>query len=754
MAIRHHHTQSTHSSRPNRHPSSTTRCAHRPRWRASAQSLTTLATLASLCCASAAQAQGTQTITITGRSAADSASIAGFGDVPLLRAPFSATVLNAERLQDAGVASLADITKLDAALTDAYNAPGYWGQLAARGYTLDNRYNFRRDGLPINAETALPTANKAALELLKGTSGLQAGTSAPGGLLNLVVKRPLARPLRAGSIEWTQPGTLSLATDLADRAGPDDAFGWRLNAQATRLDPATNDSRGQSHLLAGALEWRLGPATLLQAELESNRQRQPSTPGFSLLGSRLPDPASINPRLNLNNQPWALPVVFEGRTGSIGLRQDLGADWQLRARLMQQRLGTEDRIAFPYGCSAEDNYDRYCSDGSFDFYDFRSEGEQRNTRVAELAAEGSTTLGGLRHHLAIGLLHSRFEARFQRQAYNFVGTGTIDGRARVPADPSLTDENTLRNERSTEWFVQDRIELNPSLQAWLGLRHTRLERSSVRTDGSRPTRYSQTLSTPWAALSWQPLPTLTAYASWGQGIESEVAPNRARYVNAGQALPALKSRQLELGLKQRLQIGTRAGDSLQWQLALFDISRPAFSDIRVRSGLDEGSCSDAAPCLRRRDGQAEHRGLEAEAEWTAGALSLRGSLLALQARREGAANPERNGLQPANVPERSAKLQAAWSLPQVPGLALLAFASHEGSRMVLPDNSVATTGWTRLDLGLRYAQRVQGARWVWRLGVDNVADQRAWKESPFQFGHAYLYPLAPRSWRAALELTL
>ncbi len=74
--------------------------------------------------------------------------------------------------------------------------------------------------------------------------------------------------------------------------------------------------------------------------------------------------------------------------------------------------------------------------------------------------------------------------------------------------------------------------------------------------------------------------------------------------------------------------------------------------------------------------------------------------------------------------------------------------------MVLPDNSVATDGWTRVDLGLRYAWNAGGMRWVGRLGVDNVADTRAWKESPYQFGHAYLYPLAPRTWRAALNVTL
>ena len=37
----------------------------------------------------------------------------------------------------------------------------------------------------------------------------------------------------------------------------------------------------------------------------------------------------------------------------------------------------------------------------------------------------------------------------------------------------------------------------------------------------------------------------------------------------------------------------------------------------------------------------------------------------------------------------------------LPGLALLGFVIHEGERMVLPDNSVSTPGWTRFDLGAR-----------------------------------------------------
>ena len=141
---------------------------------------TTLAAAAALACtaALAQPTQPTQTITITGSSAGNSASVAGFGDVPLARSPFSATVIGTAQLQDAGISSLADITRLDAGITDAYNAPGYWGQVAVRGFTLDNRFNFRRDGLPVNAETVLPTGNKSGLELLKGADDAVLGVLA------------------------------------------------------------------------------------------------------------------------------------------------------------------------------------------------------------------------------------------------------------------------------------------------------------------------------------------------------------------------------------------------------------------------------------------------------------------------------------------------------------------------------------------------------------------------------------------------
>ena len=695
----------------------------------------------------AAQGQATQRITITGNASPQAPTVAGFGSATLQRAPFAATVIDQQTLQDAGISSLGDITRLDAGITDAYNAPGYWNQLAVRGYTLDNRFNYRRDGLPINAETVIGQANKQSLEVLKGTSGLQAGTSAPGGLLNLVVKRPRER-VRDASLAWTQDGSVEAAVDIGERGNG--AMGWRINLDGARLDPQTRSSRGQRWLAAAAVDARLGNDTLVEAEIELSRQSQPSTPGFSLLGTRLPDARAIDPRTNLNNQAWSLPVVMAGHTGSLRVTHALVDNAEGRidlvAHAMRQSLKSDDRIAFPFGCSTEGNFDRYCADGSFDAYDFRSDDERRTSDALDLAVKGRAQFGGITHNFNAGVLFTRHVARFDRQAFNYVGTGTIDGRALLPPDPTLTDENTNRNERSTELHLQDMLPLGAQWSLWAGLRHTRLDHESVRTDGSRATRYSQAFTTPWLALSHALNAQTQTYASIGEGIESAVVPNRARYVNAGLALPALKSRQAELGLKH-------AGEAFDWRLAAFDIRRPATGDFHADDGapaLDD--CSDTDPCVRRSDGIARHRGVEAEAEWRAGELSLRGSAMLLRARRSGSANVPLNGLQPTNVPARSLKLQAAYNVAALPGLALIGFVSHEGQRNVLPDNSVATPGWTRIDLGARFTQHLASHTLVWRLGLDNTADKRAWQEGPYQFGHAYLYPLAPRAAHASLAV--
>ena len=163
-------------------------------------------------------------------------------------------------------------------------------------------------------------------------------------------------------------------------------------------------------------------------------------------------------------------------------------------------------------------------------------------------------------------------------------------------------------------------------------------------------------------------------------------------------------------------------------------------------------CRDDDSCERRIDGNAHHRGIEASADlkWSGGGLF--GSATRLRARREGSSDASLNGLVPPNVPQTTIKAQIRQDL--LPGLQAQFGLQYEGRRFATPDNSIPVPAWTVADLGLRYTQGVGNQTWVWRAAVDNLTNRRAWRESPWQFEHSYLYPLAPRTFRTSLEVRL
>jgi iron complex outermembrane recepter protein len=447
----------------------------------------------------------------------------------------------------------------------------------------------------------------------------------------------------------------------------------------------------------------------------------------------VPDPHSIDPHINLNNQPWSLPVVTQGNTMSLRYTQALNANWRFQVQALQQRLVSNDHLAFAFGANAEcDPCDRFASDGTYALYDFRSDDERRQTRDLDVHLSGEFATGALRHALTVGALESRFDARFNDEAYNFVGIGNIAGTAVVPSDPSLTYANTNRTERNTELYLRDTVQIDADWSVWGGVRHTTIHRTSWETAAGDPTAntdYTKSFTTPWLAVSRQFGEHDMAYVSWGEGVESNLVPTHG-YDNGGRPLSSTLSRQVELGYKH-------GDESRQWGLTVYDVDQP------LDDALPDGSFG--------HDGITRSIGLEASAQGRVGPLTLRASALRQRVRRERAMDSSNDGRRPTNIPEQSLKLAATWNVAPVPGLAVLADMDYEGGREVLPDNSTRIPGWTRYDLGARYTQQLAATTLVWRAGVDNLFDRRAWREAPYQYDHAYLFPLAPRTFRASLE---
>lgn len=716
------------TTNPRRHPSGT--------------ALTLLAS-AALAMANNALAQATTpgeslpTVTVTAPGPrVNQASITGFGDTPAWQLPMQAQTISSTALKNSGVQRLSDITSLDASISDSYNAQGYWDFLSVRGFTLDNAYNYRREGLPINAETSIPLDNKEAVEVLKGTSGMQAGVSAPGGLVNFLVKRPVPK-LRSATLAFTGGRSVLTSVDLSDRFGDTQAIGLRINAAHERLHPKADHAEGERQLLALAADLRVQPGTLLEFEIEHSHRSQPSVTGFSITGDTIPSAKSIDPNTNLNHQPWSLPVVMDATTGTLRWKQALSTDWTLVSTLGSQRLRTDDRTVFAFGC---DNtlFDRFCSDGRYDAYDFRSEGEVRVTHAADLTLQGHLMTGSVKHDLRAGLQRSVHRSSLGTSAYNQIGTGATagnihDGSILFNPDPSLTYPQGSRHSRNTELSLSDQLSLSPAWNAWLGVRHTRLHRNTELSDNSQASNsIDQSFTTPWAAVGYAFADRHQAYVSWGEGVESKDVPYGFVYSNPGAALPAQKSRQIEVGLK-----GQETAHS--WGVNWFQTTRP-------QTGLDSASTLIL-------DGQARHRGVEGQVQTVLmNALTLDASAMVIDAeRRHSSTNSALNGKEPVNVPNHTVKLSAAYKVPALTGLTVHGNLVHEGRRMVLEDNSLRIPSWTRFDAGVRFTQAVQQASLTWRLGVYNLFDTRVWREAPLQFSHVYLFPMAKRTVTASLQ---
>jgi iron complex outermembrane receptor protein len=690
-------------------------------------------------CASAWAQQNPTEITIVDKLPA---RVSGFGDVPAQELPFSTTTITNATLQDIGARRVSDALRLDASVSDSYNSPAYWDMLSVRGFTLDNRYNYRREGLPISAETMIPMDNKERIELLKGTSGIQAGTSSPGGLVNYVVKRAPSnaeQTIRTMTLSYGQGNNRSIAADLGGRFGEVAEFGYRFNIAHEELNPYVRNTQGHRNLVALAMDWRLKPGTVVDFEFEQSHREQIGINGYSLLGGTLPAPA--DPRINLTRQPWSLPGVFDAMTGSVRVRQELDAGWRWTTQYGAQRLKTNDRLTFGYGCGLPADYSQYCANGNFALYDFRSNNERRLTDSFESEVSGQLEISGLKHTLTAGFLRQRQLDRLPpNQSYALINeAGNVATPFSSTPNPNFSTVNTNRSEYSTELSLKDHIELTTSTAVWAGLRHVMFNRSSERNDPNDPNHksYIGHINAPWLGVSTKLSKTLI-YASHGHGVENFVAPNNylSYWGNAGKQLGVGRSRQTEAGIRN-----LNSQSAMQWNATVFQIARPL--------AYDDGNGS------RLLDGKQTHQGIELGANWTQRQWKLGVTAQRLHAEISDAVqNPSLVGTTPLNVPEFVLRGMTEYRYTNIPGLRTGMRVSHEGQRRVTEDGSIELPAWTTFDATAHYDTKVNNVASTWTFAIDNLADKRYWRESPKQFGHYYLYPGAPRTLRATVQFRM
>jgi iron complex outermembrane receptor protein len=180
-------------------------------------------------------------------------------DTPILTTPQSISVVTQDQIQDQGAQNLVEALRYTPGVTvQSFGANAFFDSFKLRGFEAP-RY---LDGLRLPADNttfAVPrieTYGLERVEVLKGPSGALYGQSDPGGLLNMVSKRPTATP------QYEVVGTFGSfdrfqgAFDLGGPIDKNGEFLYRIVGLARDSNSQTDFVQDNKLFIAPSFTWR------------------------------------------------------------------------------------------------------------------------------------------------------------------------------------------------------------------------------------------------------------------------------------------------------------------------------------------------------------------------------------------------------------------------------------------------------------------------------------------------------------------
>ena len=691
--------------------------------------------------ATAVQAQDAtlDTVTVLGQATTDyqakNAAVAGFDNAPLLDTPASVAVITEARLKDQQARLLSEVLKNDASVGDSYAPVGYYENFVIRGFALNPASSYKINGRTITGEQNVALENKQQVEVLKGLAGLQSGVSEPGGLVNYVSKRP--ENVRSVTVSTNEQGERYLATDIGGWLGAEQQVGVRINLAHEDIRSYVDHADGKRDFASLALDWNISPNALLQLNAEYQDREQHSVPGYQLLGGTSV-PRHVSPEDMLAYQSWSNPVGIRSLNLDGLFEYRFNDAWKASFSASRSRVVIDDYSTFAWGCygaascanTAVPNH--FSAEGDYDIADYRSPDDTRSNEEAQAALNGQFDTGFLKHDLTFGTTAFRRLVDRRKSVNEYIGEGNIYEPTPVlePYDGPLGHTYRRLDSRQYGLFASDRISFNEQWQTVLGGRQVRLDEETYNQAGATTRHTQRSVFLPQAALIYKPRPDTSLYASYSKGLSlgGEAAWFSS---NADEVLPPTTSRQLEVGIKRDFQ-------RLSLTAALFQISQ----DLQYNRPNDDGTTTFV------QQGKQKNVGIELSANGRVTSdLQVSASVAAIRARVSSSGTDSYDGHQAINVPKLRASLHGDYSVPGIPGLALLGGVQYSASKYANREATVKVDDYAVFDAGARYTTRVGDYATVLRLTVDNLFDKRYWRDVGESAGDGYLFLGAPRTAR-------
>lgn len=450
------------------------------------------------------------TVTEPGGFFAGSSTTATKTDAPLIEIPQSVSVVTQDQLTSRNVQTVNEAIRYTGSVdVDTYGTETRYDWINIRGFD-QSTYGLYRDNSRWQSGQVSGQVDPYMIQevdIVKGPSSVLYGQNQPGGLVNLVTKRPPARELREVVLNYGSFNRRQVSADFGGPIGTDDnsALRYRLTALYRRADTQVDHVPDDRWFIAPALTW--APSRSTTWTLLGDYQKDDT--GWSQFlpsqGTFIANPNGKIPRNTFTGEPgydffrrtqWSGGSLFEHRLNEM---------WTVRNTLRYSSIQYNGNDVFGGGLQDDlRTLNRFGFGNSLDLKLFTM--DTNASMRAKTGMVDHSVLFGADYSKSTSTIVSGFAFAPSIDVYNPVYGGTI---------PSLfTYYNTRQPVSLLGLYLQDHMKIGPRWVLTLAGRHDSTDITTDNRIGKTNVKQSPSKFTERIGITYLSEIGLAPYASW------------------------------------------------------------------------------------------------------------------------------------------------------------------------------------------------------------------------------------------------
>ncbi|WP_404971226.1 TonB-dependent siderophore receptor [Vibrio campbellii] len=620
---------------------------------------------------------------------ADTNSTAMRMEMTQLETPGQVAVIDEAVIDEQRASTLGEVLQNDASVS-AGGTSRNRERFSLRGFELSSSDGFLRDGRQHWSHYRQPIELLERVEVLKGPSGLLYGKSEPGGLVNMVSKKPTTETQASlsqdiGSNDHSRTvldvsGALNEEETLRARAilAKESYGSWREYGDGT--EPQTDRVVGGL-----VVEYDITEDIMVSAHYDRTKDD-----GSVDSGAYIVDGKPVRGDKYIWDAQWS-NIDNDVENYGIDINAQVTDSVNVKAGYNRQDFKRFDVESYP-------KFDMYEEDGTI-----KHKGNERSDHwVFDTAYVDVTTdfsLFGTDNTFLVGANY----LDYSYDRFMAFHDGEYVPAGETVAKPQPTSSKKWPTSEYDTWgiYAQNMMTINDYWQVLAGVRY----------DEKRSDELTESQVSPKLGVIFHPASNGSIYVQYSESFMPQGTVNSTDYTNDGEELDAERGISYEVGTKWEL-----FDERLYVTGALFDITLENIA-LDVEDGVNAGG---DVMYKKTQDGEQVHRGAEILAQgFVTEELSLTASAMYLDA--EITESADYKGNRPADVPEFSASVWSSYKVQNNTNVNLGLI--YEGERYGDAANTFKKDGYARIDMGVSYTHKYdENLDIVTRFNVENLFD--------------------------------